>query len=130
MMAEAVVFGRAAMGEAMREGFFADRWRVKRGGTLIYADAQRFDGAIADKLARRAVTGGGIAIATVLVAPGGEEQLTRVRALDEQFMGEVGISAWNGIAVAALCRGWRQVAARSDCGSRRARYNVPRLWLQ
>ena len=30
LMAEAVVFGRAAMGEAMREGFFADRWRVRR----------------------------------------------------------------------------------------------------
>ena len=31
-MAEAVVFGRSAMGEAMNQGFFADRWRVRRGG--------------------------------------------------------------------------------------------------
>ena len=30
VMAEAVVFGRAAMGETMREGRFADRWRLRR----------------------------------------------------------------------------------------------------
>jgi urease accessory protein len=131
VMAEAVVFGRAAMGEALRAGFFADRWRVKRGGMLIYADAQRFDGAIADKLARRAVTGGGMAIATVLVAPGGDAQLEAVRALDEQFVGEVGISAWNGIAVARLCAedGARLrhglIAMLAALGT-----NVPRLWHQ
>ncbi len=39
IMAEAVVFGRAAMGEAMRDGFFADRWRLRRDGRLIFADA-------------------------------------------------------------------------------------------
>src|ERR1700750_815865 len=48
--AEAVVFGRAAMGEAMREGLFADRWRLRRGGRLVYADSARLDGAIADRL--------------------------------------------------------------------------------
>lgn len=131
IMAEAVVFGRAAMGEAIADGFFADRWRVNCGGRLVYADAQRFEGAIADKLARRAVTKGGIAVATVLIAPGGEEQLAAVRALDEQFVGEVGISAWNGIAVARLCAedGARLrhdlIAVLAALGT-----GVPRLWLQ
>ncbi len=97
------MFGRAAMGEAMREGFFADRWRVRRAGKLIFADSARLDGAIAAKLAAPAVAAGGIAIATVLVAPGGDGELAAVRALGEQFTGEVGISAWNGIAVARLC---------------------------
>jgi urease accessory protein len=131
IMAEAVVFGRAAMGEAVAEGFFADRWRLKRGGKLVYADALRLDGAIADKLARHAVTQGGIALATVLIAPGGEAQLAAVRALDEQFVGEVGISAWNGIAVARLCAkdGAKLrhdlIAVLAALGT-----TVPRLWLQ
>ena len=46
---------------------------------------------------------GGVAIATVLVAPGDEATARAVRALAPQFAGEVGISAWNGIAVARLC---------------------------
>ena len=39
----------------------------------------------------------------MLVAPGDDETLAAVRALAEQFAGEVGVSAWNGIAVARLC---------------------------
>jgi urease accessory protein len=131
IMAEAVVFGRAAMGEAVVEGFFADRWRLTRGGKLIYADALRLDGAIAEKLGRRAVANSGIALATVLIAPHGDDQLAAVRALDEQFAGEVGISAWNGIAVARLCAedGARLrhdlIAVLAALGT-----SVPRLWLQ
>jgi len=131
IMTEAVIFGRAAMGEAMRQGFVADRWRLKRGGRLVYADSLRLDGAIADTLGQCAATHGGIALATVLIAPGGEAQLAAVRALDQQFVGEVGISAWNGIAVARLC-------AKDGAGLRRdliAVLNalgttVPRLWHQ
>lgn len=131
IMAEAVVFGRLAMGEAVAEGFLADRWRLRRGGKLVYADTLRLDGAIAEKLAQRAVTKGGIALATVLLAPGDESALEAVRALDEQFVGEVGISAWNGIAVARLCAedGARLrhdlIAILSALGTA-----VPRLWLQ
>ena len=131
IMAEAVVFGRAAMGETMNEGFFADRWRLSRGGRLVYAESARFDGAIAEKLGRAAVTAGGIAIATVLIAPGGEGQLAAVRALGEQFAGEVGISAWDGIAVARLCaKDGAQlrhdlIALLAALGT-----TVPRLWLQ
>lgn len=103
VMAEAVVFGRAAMNEAMNDGFFSDAWRIRRDGKLIYADTARLDGAIAAKMTERAVTNGGIAIATVLVAPGGDDRLEQVRALGENCVGEVGISAWNGLAVARLC---------------------------
>jgi len=131
IIAEAVLFGRAAMGEAMSHGFFADRWRLSRGGSLVYADTARLDGAIAGKLGQAAVTAGGIAIATVLIAPGGEAELAVVRALAEQFLGEVGISAWNGIAVARLCAKDGAVlrhdliAVLSALGT-----SVPRLWLQ
>jgi len=130
LMAEAIVFGRAAMGEAMNQGFFTDRWRVRREGRLVYADTARLNGAIAAKLAQPAVASGGIAIATVLIAPGSEDQLAAVRALNEQFTGEVGISAWNGVAVARLCA--RDGAAlRHDLIAVLAalRTRVPRLWL-
>ncbi|MBI1205010.1 MAG: urease accessory protein UreD [Rhodopseudomonas sp.] len=135
IMAEAVVFGRAAMGEVIAEGHFSDRWRLRRNGRLVYADTARLDGAIAAQLAQRAVAHDGLAIATVLMTPGGDEQLAAVRALGDNlpggFAGEVGISAWNGIAVARLCA--RDGAAlRQDLIAVLAALGtpVPRLWLQ
>lgn len=131
LMAEAVVFGRAAMGEVMRHGYFADRWRLRRDGRLIFADAARLDGAVAERLGRRAAAAGGIALATVLIAPGDEQATTAVRALESQFLGEVGISAWNGVALARLLArdgaGLRHdlIALLSALGQ-----PAPRLWLQ
>ena len=56
LMAEAVVFGRSAMGETVRAGRICiDRWRVRRDGRLVFAETVRLDGAIADKLAKPAV---------------------------------------------------------------------------
>ncbi len=129
IMAEAVVFGRAAMGETMQGGLFADRWRVRRGGKLIFAENARLDGAIAEKLAASAVAAGGIALATILIAPGGEADLAAVRALE--FVGEAGISAWNGIAVARLVARDGAVL-RHDLIALLAALgqSVPRLWLQ
>jgi urease accessory protein len=131
ILAEAVVFGRAAMGEVLAEGSFTDRWRLRRAGKLIYADTARLDGDIAAQMAARAVANGGIAIATVLCAPAGEDQLEQVRALSETFGGEVGISAWNGVAVARLCAK-DGAALRRDLIAVLAALGtpVPRLWLQ
>jgi urease accessory protein len=128
LMAEAVVFGRSAMGEQVKEGAFTDCWRVRRGGRLIFAETVRLDGAIAARLNEPAVAGGGIAIATVLAVPGDEAAVERVRA--QMFCGEVGVSAWNGLAVARLC-------AKDGAGLRRDLAAVagalggalPRLWL-
>ncbi len=131
VMAESVVFGRAAMGEVIREGAWTDRWRLRMGGKLVFAENVRLDEAIADKLAQAAATAGGIALATVLVAPGGDDTLAAVRALEDQFTGEVGISAWNGIAVARLVA--RDGAMlRHDLIALLAALSigVPRLWLQ
>ena len=131
LMAEAVVFGRAAMGEAVNAGFFADRWRLRRDGRLVFADGARLDGAIARKLSVPAAAAGGIALATVLIAPGDEQSTAAVRALAGEFLGEVGISAWNGIALARLVArdgaALRHdlIAVLSALGT-----SVPRLWLQ
>lgn len=131
VMAEAVVLGRAAMGECMREGLWSDRWRLRRGGKLAFAENLRLDGAIADRLAASAAAAGAIALATVLIAPGDEATCAAVRALDDRFTGEVAISAWNGIAVARLIA--RDGASlRHDLIALLAALGtgVPRLWLQ
>jgi hypothetical protein len=38
LMAEALVFGRAARGETWRRGALQDSWRIRRGGKLLWAD--------------------------------------------------------------------------------------------
>jgi urease accessory protein len=101
VMAEAVVFGRSAMEETVEQGAFSDRWRVRRDGKLIFAETIRLDGAIAQSLREPAVASGGVAIATVLAVPGDQSMVERLRA--QSFCGEVGASAWNGLAVARLC---------------------------
>ncbi len=65
VMAEAIVFGRTAMNEAVRDGFWSDRWRLRVGDKLVFAENVRLDGAVAEKLALPAVAAGGIALATV-----------------------------------------------------------------
>lgn len=100
LMAEAIVFGRTAMGEAVMDGQLFDRWRFRRAGRLIFADTVRLDGDIARQLDQRAMAAGCCAIATVLVAPCAEADVASVREL--AFSGEVGVSAWNGFALARL----------------------------
>jgi urease accessory protein len=128
VMAEALVFGRLAMGEAMEEGALSDRWRVRRDSKLVFAETVRLDGPVARILTEPAVARGGIALATVLVVPGDEAMVERVRGIS--FCGEVGASAWNGLAVARLC-------AKDGANLRRDLAAViaamggtlPRLWL-
>ena len=55
LVAEAIVFGRSAMGEVVRDGYLFDRWRVRVDGVLMLAETMRLDGAIARRLANSAV---------------------------------------------------------------------------
>ncbi len=79
LLCEIVVFGRAAMGERMLSGEFVDRWRIKRGGRLVFAETIRLDGDIGAKLARPAIAKGGVAIGTALIVPGDEALVERSR---------------------------------------------------
>jgi urease accessory protein len=131
LLCEIVVFGRAAMGETMRHGEFVDRWRMRRGGRLVFAETIRLDGEIGDKLARPASANGGMAIGTALIVPGDEALVERVRESADGFGGEVGMSAWNGFAMVRFCA---QNAARlrADMIAVLGRASVaplPRLWL-
>jgi len=128
-LAEAVVFGRSGMGEAVVDGALFDRWRIRRGGKLVYAETLRLDDAIATRLAEAAVAKDGIAVATVLCAPGDEKMVEAVRALESRFAGEVGASTWNGLVSVRLC-------ARDGAALRHdlvhvmtvLRGSLPRIW--
>jgi urease accessory protein len=115
----------------MREGEYVDRWRLKRAGRLVFAETLRLDGDIAAKLASPAIAGGGTAVATVLIAPADQDTAERVRQAASSFAGEVGVSAWNGFAVARFCA--KDAAAlRSDVMKVLAQIDakaLPRLWL-
>ncbi|WP_441238578.1 urease accessory protein UreD [Bradyrhizobium sp. 930_D9_N1_4] len=103
LLCEIVVFGRTAMGERMEQGEFVDRWRLRRGGRLVFAETVRLDGNIGAKLGRSAIAKGGAAIGTALIVPGDEALIERIREASDSFSGEVGISAWNGFAMARFC---------------------------
>jgi urease accessory protein len=131
LLCEIVVFGRAAMGERMASGEFIDRWRLRRGGRLVFAETVRLDGDIGAKLARPAVAKGGVAMATALIVPGDQAVVERIREAAESFGGEVGISCWNGFAMARFCA-QDAAALRADMMTvlgRASRATLPRLWL-
>ncbi|NVO13294.1 MAG: urease accessory protein UreD [Rhodoplanes sp.] len=102
LLAEAVVFGRSGMNEVVAEGWFSDRWRVRRAGKLVYAETIRLDGAIADTLREPAVAKGGVAIAIILLMPADEAFVAALRAC-EGLRGEVGASSWNGMTAVRFC---------------------------
>ena len=79
----------------------------------------------------RAIAKGGVAIGTALIVPGDDALVERIRELAPTFGGEVGISAWNGFAMARFCA---QDAARLRADmmavlGRASGSALPRLWL-
>jgi urease accessory protein len=131
LLAEAVILGRSGMGETVTEGLWLDRWRVRRSGTLLHAETVRLDGNVAAKLAQAAVAKGGVAMATVLCVPGDEAIVAAARAAGQNCRGEVGASAWNGLAVVRLVAA-DGASLRHDLASilRTIRGGrLPRLWL-
>lgn len=107
LLAEALVFGRTAMGETVRTGRFRDRWRVRRGGRLVFAEGAVVEGDVAAALARPLALHGGCAFASVLrVAPDAERALEAVRAVlgeatDDRSV-RAGASAWDGLLAVRL----------------------------
>jgi urease accessory protein len=95
---EAVVLGRTAMGERMREGMLSDSVRITRDGRLIYADRLRLDSAVEQLMARRAIGNGSCAMAVILyVAAKAGALLDPLRQALERAGGLVAASCWNGI---------------------------------
>ena len=131
LLAEAAVFGRSAMGETVVQGHFFDRWRLRVGGALAFAETLRLEGDIAQRLALRAIAGGGVAVASVIKYPGNDADAASLRAMQDRFAGEVGVSAWNGLVVARLVAS-DGAALRRDLVTMLTALDaapLPRLWL-
>lgn len=144
LLVEPVILGRTARGERLSYGRLHDRWRIRRGGRLVYADGLQLDGDIAATLDRRATAGGWAAFATLLlVSPDAESRLEGVRAAlglgesEQDGMAcelpdglDAGASAWDGmLSVRLLARDGapletaiRRVIAALGVGE------VPRIW--
>lgn len=107
LMLEAVVLGRAAMGETLARVALTDRRRITRDGAPVLVEPLRLDTpALA---AGVAVLGGARAFATLaLVAPGAEDALAPVRRLLDEPGVQGGASGWDGrLVVRLLARdGW------------------------
>ena len=100
---EAIVLGRTAMGEYVRSGTIIDRWRLRRGGRLVFADALRLAGAIDATLAGRATARGAKALATVVCAtPRAADVLGAARAALATARHPAGASSWNDLVVMRL----------------------------
>lgn len=130
VLAEAVVFGRRDMGETVATGHLADRWRIRRGGRLVYAESLMLDGDIAARLARKAVADGGIALATLLVTPPDDDFVAALRAADG-LRGEVGASSFNGLTVVRFCAADGESLRHDLTAALRLAMGgpLPRLWL-
>jgi urease accessory protein len=94
---ESVVLGRKAMGESLTDFSFHDRWLIRRGGRLIYADDLRFDSA---RVLGAAALNGARAFATLVFVGLGAEHF--VEPLREIIADRGGVSAWDGKLVARL----------------------------
>jgi urease accessory protein len=132
ILVEAVVFGRSGMGETVRQGFLLDRRRIRRDGRLLHAETVRLEGEVTAKLGQRAIANGGVATASILAVPGDDAMIAAARAASEDCRGEIGASAWNGIAVVRLVAAdgaaLRHDLVRVLAAVREA--PLPRLWMQ
>lgn len=130
---EALVFGRAAMGERIRHARIADTITIRRAGRLALHDAIRLSGEVASQLARPAIADGAAAMATILhVAPDAACGLDGLRAALAAAPVEAGASAWDGMLVARLlardgaCLRAGIVAGLASLRGGRA---LPRVWM-
>jgi urease accessory protein len=100
---EAIVLGRTAMNERMREGMLRDGLRIRRDGKLIYADVLDLDGEIESLMRRRTIGNGGCAMAVILhVAAKAATLLDPLREALAGAASLVAASSWNGILAARL----------------------------
>ncbi len=65
--AETLVLGRTAMKERVQAVNLFDRWRVRQGGKLVFADGFHLEDDSADTLSGAALLGGNTAVASLLI---------------------------------------------------------------
>ncbi|MCB1494674.1 MAG: urease accessory protein UreD [Bauldia sp.] len=103
LVAEAILLGRAAMGETLHDIAFRDAWRIRRDGIPVFADGMRLEGDAVAVMAGGATGGSAGALATVVVVtPDAETLAGPAREALAGDAWESGVSAWNGMLVARM----------------------------
>ncbi len=103
LVVEAVVLGRTAYGERVRRGRLYDRWRLRRGGRVVFAEALRLDGDLERRTAAAAELGGNRAFATLVrLGPDAEGLLDPLRAALRRAIAGGGIEAAAGVVDSVL----------------------------
>lgn len=134
VLAEALVFGRTAHGERYDTGRLRDRWKIRRGGHLVYAEATQLFGDIGGLSARMPTLQNMRAAATILlvgrdcetVMPGLDRVLDKMRSND--FLAAA--STRNGMLVVRVLarsggalRSGLEALLPNVCGT-----GLPRVW--
>jgi urease accessory protein len=138
LLCESVVLGRTAHGETVRRGSLLDRWELRRGDRLVWADALRLEGDIPGQTWGRATLGGGRGFATLLLAaPDAARHLEEVRAqltpgkapLGPPVGPAMGVSAWEGLLAVRMVADEGRALRRGLLRALSAlRVPTPRLW--
>ena len=127
---ETLVFGRALMGETVRNATLRDTISLRRAGTLLLHDAVRLQGPVQDLLDRPALAAGGRAVATMIHAgPGAAEALDTLRSALAPF--EAGASVTRGVLVARVVArdgACARAAIVAGLAALRQGRPLPRVW--
>jgi len=102
---EMTILGRAAMSESMENLSWRERWRIRSGDRLIFAEDTRVEGDAAQLLTRKAIASGAHCFATLgYVGPDAEDVLPPVRDAigDSADCCEAGASHFDGLTVMRL----------------------------
>ncbi len=132
LLCEMTVLGRVARNERMTSGSFRDRWRIRRAGSLVFAEDVRLDGDMATTMQALPLGSGSgryrhvaLCLAGGGVSPGVASQ--RARASSKS---NCGASAWNGMLVARFAAGDPTDLRRDVANALRRllRAELPRIW--
>ena len=100
---EALLFGRAAMGEALHRIQLVDRLRIRRAGRLVWQDAVRLSGDAAALMQHPATGGGAAAVAgIVFTAPEATARLEALRNAMAAAGYDAGVTCRDGVLFARL----------------------------
>lgn len=127
---ETLVFGRALMGEAVRNATLRDVIHVSQGGRLLLHDAIRLDGLVQPVLDHPAVAAGGRAVATLIhAAPDAPARLDDVRAALAPW--DAGASVMDELLVARVVAqdgACARAAIVAGLAALRGGRPLPRVW--
>jgi urease accessory protein len=136
MAADMIVFGRRARGERFATGLFRDRWEVRVGGRLVWADALHLTepGALLD--APFAFAGAAALATCIYLAPDAKQRIGLARGLAESpdvrsgatNLGPLLIVRWLAADPAPLRRALQRFCARFRHAVAGLPERVPAIW--